>query len=158
MDILSIFHDAKKTGTANEAKMVESIEAMNPMLEQFKADHPEEYWKMMRRQHEIMLGPHYGEDFARHDVDNLHWTGRDGQKYNGAHWSKEQVVDATKGMTFPQGSTDCDKFVAFNVFYSDMCKVMSDETEIIKCAHAFFFMDEDAPNGKIWRYMMAMCY
>lgn len=157
MDILSIYHDAKKTGSVNDSKMIESIEAMTPMLEQFKAEHPEEYWKMMRRQHEIMLGHHYSEDFANYDVGKLHWTGKDGQKHNGAHWSKEQVVDATKGMTFPSGTTDCDKYVAFNVFFSDMSNVVADETDIIKQAHTFFFLDEDAPTGKIWRYMMAMC-
>ena len=44
---------------------------------------------------------------------------------------------------------------AFNVFFADTCKVL-DEAAIIKAAHAFFFADEDAPAGKVARYMRAM--
>ena len=30
------------------------------------------------------------------------------------------------------------------------------EDDIIKCAYKFFFDDEDAEDGKIWRYMQAV--
>lgn len=156
MEMKKMFHDAKKAGVANESKMWESVEAMAPVLAILEAEHPTEYWDMMRCQHEILYGPHYTEDFAKYDVSQIHWKGKDGQMHHGEHWSKEQVVDATKGMTFPQNTTDCDKFVAFNVFYSDMCKVVADDSDIIKYAHAFFFLDEDAHEGKIWHYMKAM--
>ena len=57
---------------------------------------------------------------------------------------------------FPQGTTDCDKYVAFNATFSDLCKVVDDERTILKIAHQFWFADEDAPDGKIWIYMCAM--
>lgn len=155
MELKKILHDAKKAGLSNEQKMWKSIDAMSEVLAILEDEHPDEYWDMMRCQHEIMFGPHYNEDFANHDLSNVHWTSKDGKMHNGAHWSKEQVVDAVKGMPFPSGTTDCDKYVAFNVFYADLCKDM-EEADILKHAHAFYFADEDAPEGKIWRYMNAM--
>lgn len=150
-----MFTDAKKAGVTSEAKMWRSVAAMAPAMAILEAEHPEEYWDMMRTQHEILWGPHYDEDFANYDVAQLHWTGKDGQMHHGAHWSKQQVVDATRGMPFPAGVTDCDKYVAFNSYYSDMCKDM-DEAAILHGAYQFFFADEDAPDGKIWRYVKAM--
>ena len=67
-----------------------------------------------------------------------------------------EVREATKTMVFPQGTTDCDKYVAFNSTFSDLCKVVDDERIILKIAHQFWFADEDAPEGKIWIYMCAM--
>lgn len=150
-----MFREAKEKGVANESKMWESVAALGPAMEILEREHPDVYWQMMRKQHEILWGPHYDEEFAEYYVAQLHWTGKDGQKHNGAHWSKQQVVDGTAGMTFPQGTTDCDKYVAFNSFYSDMCQEM-EEGALLKAAHRFYFADEDAPAGKIWRYMQCM--
>lgn len=157
MDLIKMYEEARRAGAASENKMLESVAAMAPLLAKMMEEHPDEYWKMMRKQHEILWGPHYNEEFANHDVSKIHWTGSDGQQHHGAHWSKEQVVNATKGMSFPSGTTDCDKYVAFNAYYADMSKVVDDDTDIIKQAHAFYFSDEDAPSGKVWRYMSAMC-
>lgn len=150
-----MFKQAKDKGVANESKMWESVAALEPAMEILEREHPDEYWAMLRRQHEILWGPHYDETFSNHDVAKLEWTGKDGQKHNGAHWSKEQIVDATQNMQFPSGTTDCDKFVAFNSYYADMCKDKEDGA-ILADAHRFYFADEDAPAGKIWRYMKAM--
>lgn len=155
MKMYQMFRQAKEKGVANESKMWESVAALDPAMEILEREHPDEYWQMMRRQHEILWGPHYDETFADYDVDQLTWTGKDGQKHHGAHWSRQQVMDATAGMTFPQSTTDCDKYVAFNSFYSDMCQEL-DEATILKAAHRFYFQDEDAPAGKIWRYMQCM--
>lgn len=150
-----MFKAAKEKGVANESKMWESVAALDPAMEILEREHPDEYWRMMRRQHEILWGPHYDEEFAEYDVDRIQWTDKEGQKHIGAHWSRQQVVDATAGLTFPSGTTDCDKYVAFNSFYADMCMDF-DESTILKAAHRFYFADEDAPTGKIWRYMNAM--
>ena len=55
-------------------------------------------------------------------------------------------------MQFPSGTTDDDKWVAFNVWYADLNRDLSEDL-IIKTAHRFFFADEDAPEGKIWHYV-----
>lgn len=152
-----MFTAAKKAGVANESKMWSSVAAMAPAMAILESEHPEEYWSMMRDQHEILWGPHYDEEFADNDVSKIHWTGKDGQKHTGAHWSREQIDEATKAMQFPSGTTMCDKYVAFNSFFADMCKEHDDAT-ILMDAYTFYFKDEDAPEGKIWKYMRAMMH
>lgn len=59
------------------------------------------------------------------------------------------------GMTFPNGTTKFDRFVAFNAAYADFCKSFSDE-DVLRIAYDFYFADEDwKGNGKIWTYMSA---
>ena len=67
------------------------------------------------------------------------------------------IEEATKGLEFPEGTTEWDKFVAYNSFYADTCAVLSDG-EILKAAYEFYFNDEDygLEGSKIWRYMTAM--
>ena len=94
----------------------------------------------------LSSGGHYDEEFARHDISKM--------LPRGEYWSLKQVEDATKGMSFPQGTTPCDKWVAFNAFANDLDGVLSDE-DIIKAAYAFWFADKDWVGkwGKIWTYM-----
>ena len=93
-----------------------------------------------------LSGGHYDAEFARHDISKM--------LPRGEYWSLKQVEDATKGMSFPQGTTPCDKWVAFNAFANDLDGVLSDE-DIIKAAYAFWFADKDWVGkwGKIWTYM-----
>lgn len=157
MDLFDMLSEAKSKGLATQEKMWESINAMYDVLAIVEEEHPKEYWKMMRCQHEIIYGCHYDEVFAKHDVAKIRYTGREGVKHAGEYWTKEQVLDATKNFTFPQGVTEWDKYVAFNVCRADMCQVLDDAT-IIKTCFQFFFKDEDGPvEGKIWKYMAAMC-
>jgi hypothetical protein len=64
-------------------------------------------------------------------------------------------VSATRNRSFPEGATDYDKWVAYNAAYADFCKQCSD-SEILNIAYLFYFADEDAPDGKVWKYMNAM--
>lgn len=95
---------------------------------------------------------HFDKDSAENAVKRIYYTDKNGKECKGAHWTLEEVITATENLTFPKGVTEWDKYVAFNVAYSDLCKVLSPEL-IIETAHAFFFEDEDAPIDKIWRYM-----
>ena len=80
---------------------------------------------------------------------------RKGEKKTGSYWTLDQVEEASKSLSFPSGTTKYDKYVAFNVFYSDMSTMMSDE-QILASAYKFFFADEDAPAGKVWLYMQSL--
>lgn len=100
--------------------------------------------------------PHFDEATAREALSHLAYTDKAGKAHNGQpHWTPAQVEDATSSMTFPAGTTLWDKYVAFNFFYADTCKAL-DDSDIIKAAFAFFFADEDAPDGKVYRYVRAM--
>lgn len=98
---------------------------------------------------------HFCEDSAKECTESISYTDKSGAKHTGPHWTPEQIETATAQMKFPEGTTKWDKYVAFNSFYADLCKVL-DEPIILKAAHAFYFDDEDAPKGKVYRYMKAM--
>lgn len=95
---------------------------------------------------------HFDEGSAKKAVERIYYTDKDGKEHRGAHWTIEEVITATETLIFPKGVTEWDIYVACNVTYADLCKVLSSEL-IIETAHAFFFEDEDAPIDKIWRYI-----
>ena len=156
MKYSEMIQEAKAKGLTTETMMWESVEDVEELLCSMKKEHPKEYWMFLRKQHGRLYKNHYTEDFAKHDVEHLMWTDKDGHKHDGAYWTCDQIKEATKGMTFPAGTTEHDKYVAFNVMKSYLCKVLDDE-HIIKATHAFWFADEDFEGeGKIWVHMCAM--
>jgi hypothetical protein len=112
----------------------------------------------MRNQHAIMWHDHYSEDFAEYDIEHIKYKDKEGKEHEGGHWTKDQVLSATSGKTYPPGTTDCDKWVAYNVMYADLNKVL-DDARILDVAYAFFFADDDfdyTKGGKVWKYMSAL--
>lgn len=151
-----MIEQARKDGVANEKMMNASIESVDGLLEKMKEAHPEVYQQFIAKQHELFYGPHYNEMFAEIDVAGIVYTDSEGKEHHGPYWSIAEVEDATRGMTFPAGTTRYDKYVAFNVFKSDTCKAYDDK-EILAGAYQFFFADEDYPGaGKIWKYMRSI--
>jgi len=143
MEYKDLIKNAKANGVASEKAMWQSVDNLNDVLCVIKEEHPEMYMAFMRKQHESLYGPHYDRHFADADVEKIRYTNASGEKKSGAHWNMDQILDATKSMPFPQGTTPWDKYVAFNSFYA---------------AFRFYFADEDAPVGKVWEYMTAMNY
>ena len=146
---------ARTNGISSDKIMNEGIESIDNLLCIIEKERPNIYWKFMREQHGILYKNHYTEDFAKYDVSCISYTDKEERKREGAHWTIDQIEELTKNMAFPVGTTKWDKYVAFNSMYADLCKVLDDQA-IIKSAHAFYFMDEDAPAGKIWLYIKSM--
>jgi hypothetical protein len=157
MKYIDMMKKAKADGVTSDKAMWKSVESVDEILCVVKEEHPELYMSFIREQHEALYGPHYDKHFAEVDVEKIKYTSASGEKKTGAHWSVDQIVEATKSMPFPSGTTNWDKYVAFNSFYSDMCVVL-DEATLLKAAYRFYFADEDSPVGKIWSYMTAMNY
>lgn len=148
----------KEDGLLNEHKMWISACQAASYMEKAKSGTltKKEYWKFMRQQHELFYGSHYNEEFALWDVSQMTYTSKAGEKrIGGEYWTKAQIEEATKNMSFPANVTCWDKYVAFNSFHADLCNVLDDET-IIKAAYKYFFYDEDAPEGKVWKYVNCM--
>lgn len=144
---------AKERGLVSDKIMWDSVDSLSAMLCDIKDEHPRMYWNFMREQHGLIFNDHYDKEFAEMDVEKLHYTDSEGKDHCGAKWSCDQIEDATKSMSFPNGTTTWDKYVAFNVMWSDTCKVSSEE-QVINNAYQFFFADEDfAGKNKIWDYM-----
>ena len=149
-------------GFGSEKKMWESIYILEDAMMCLKEKAPEEYEEAMRDLHEVFCGAHYNEYFAKMDVGCMHHKNKAGQVEKGEHWSVAQVAEAVKGMSIPGNANIWDVYVALNANYHDKnvkflewFKEDSDK-KIIEDAICFYFMDEDAPEGKVWRYMDAM--
>lgn len=143
-----MIEDAQAKGLGSEKTMWKGVEDIDEMLCVMKKEHPDMYWKFIRKQHGLLYNGHYTEEFAMWDTEQM--------KPLGMYWSPKQIEEATKGMTFPSGVNLFDKVVAFNSFKNDLNGILTDE-QILKAAHAFWFADIDYKDGKsatkIWDYM-----
>ena len=140
-----MIEEAKAKGLTSERIMWDSVDDLDDMLCEMKREHPEKYWRFMRKQHGLLYNNHYDKTFAEWDVEQM--------KPLGAYWTANQIEDATKTMVFPNGTTVWDKYVAFNAFANDLHGVLPDD-QILKAAHAFWFADKDfKKEGKIWMYV-----
>lgn len=154
MNYKHLLSEAQKRGLTNETKMWQSVALIGEGLDLLEDNHPEMYWKLMRKQHGIIYDCHYTEEFARHDIDKMMSIDRNGLTQRGEHWTKDEVLEATSGKSFPSGVTDCDKWVAFNAMWHDMHRKFDDE-QILDIAYLFYFDDEDwkKPGSKVWEYI-----
>lgn len=155
MNYKTMIENARKKGVANEKIMWSSIARIDNVLNMLKEEHPDQYWNLMRDTHEELYGPHYDQEFAEWDVDQMHCTDKDGKMHRGPFWSVDEIVAATKNKTFPADVTNWDKYVAYNACANDFGRTYEDE-DVLEIAYLFYFDDEDAPSGKIWKYIRAM--
>lgn len=141
-----------------EAVMWETARLVSDFIKPMKETNKKEYWNLMRKVYGLMSGGHYDEVWANHDVSQIEYTDKEGKKHTGAYWTCEQIEEATKGMTFPSGTTKWDKFVSFNFAWSDFCKKF-DDAQILQIGYLFFFADEDwsaegkGSSIKVWEYV-----
>lgn len=143
-------------GASND-KMKELTMILSDFLAPMKQVHKEKYWGLMRDVFGLLNDCHYNEEFAEHDVSNMEYTNKQGEKRKGAYWTAEQLKEATKEYKFPSGVNEWDIFVAFNAMHADTCKKLDDK-QILDAAYSFFFNDEDWDKSgksatKIWHYM-----
>ena len=111
------------------------------------------YECLTRKLAEALNGKHYSKDHAEMEVSKMHSTDANGNVHTGAHWTADQVEAATASKKFPEGTTKCDKYVAYNATWHDLHKEFTDE-QILKIAYLTWFADEDwHSDGKIWDYM-----
>ena len=153
MDVMEL---VQKYGKGQgEAKMWASVAVLSEALEPMKETDKENYWCILRKMYGVMSDGHYNEEFAMYDVGMIEYTGRNGEKKRGGYWSADQVDEATRGFRFPSGVNKWDKFVGFNLMYSDLCRKM-DDAQVLDAAYLFYFADEDWPGGsstKVWDYV-----
>ncbi|MBO5351423.1 MAG: hypothetical protein J6A66_07460 [Alistipes sp.] len=159
------YYDIVKANAAkfrgDEKAMWSSIESVSVLLEKIKEEYPDLYWSFLRDQHEVMVGHHFNEAYAKWEVEKMHHKGMDGTTYKGKHWSIEQTNAVLNGMRskIPAAYNEWDFYVALNASYHDFCKAakkhMPDKADelIIDLAVAFWFDDEDWDGTtKVWDY------
>lgn len=132
-------------------------------LEEMREHHPDKYWEMMRRTHEMMYGKHFDKEYAEWEVEQMHHKSKDGKVYKGEHWTMEQtseVMQKHRGKISAE-ITPGDFYVALNTQWHDyICWAMEHfpneadaELAIVEMAVRFWFMDDDwSGNDKVWVY------
>lgn len=154
----------KKMGIGSEAHMNKALEVLDTkVMMPLEESNPELFWDIRRDIHKIYMGSHYNEEFAKWQVEHMyHMEG--GDKKQGQHWSMsdaEKVYSKYKPIMKAKDNIS-DVYVALNSMYHDLYVMYKSwfadnyEERIIEAAISYFFKDEDAPEGKIWRYYEAM--
>lgn len=112
------------------------------------------YEQYLIEKYEEEHGPHFNEEKARETVACLRHMEHE-EWVKGEHWSIEQVENCISQYNLGEYDTKWDFYVAINTWYHDMCvtyRNRNDEENLIPDAVTFFFEDEDADEGKIWKY------
>lgn len=104
---------------------------------------------------EEVVNVHLDSETANKVMARMKYTDKDGVLHYQPKWSAEEIDLETCHLDFPNGTTLYDKWVAYNFFYADTCRALSEEYAL-KAAYYFYFQDEDAPEDKLYRYLKAM--
>lgn len=124
----------------------------------------DELWKIMKCFHEKMMGKHFTEPYAIHQVSEMYHTNNKGTHI---HEPLFTVEDAKKVYdkhikSLGKGYTIWDVYVALNAQYHDNINLYNkwfpnateDEIEekIVQATIINWFEDEDGSDDKIWEY------
>lgn len=162
MHFKELIKEYQSKGFGSEKKMWEAVCVLEGAMMVLKEKSPDVYGETMRDIHEVFCGPHYNEHFAKEDVSKMHHKSAKGETVKGEHWTMEQIASVAKNMNIPNNANIWDVYVAlhanwhdkevkFNMWFGAEC-----EQRIVEDAVNFYFMDLDAPEGKVWKYMDAM--
>lgn len=154
--------ESKKGTEEQTIKVIEMTDAC--VFEVLRERNKAKYWHVMRKIHEIYEGAHYNETFGVWEVEQMSHKTKSGVVCNGAHWTIEEVAQKYKEWRAKLKSsvTLYDFYVALHSWWHDnICQDMIDfgedaEMKNVERAINYFFMDDDAPDGKIWCYYKGM--
>lgn len=138
--------------------------AFEQLLFWVEENNHEVYEKYLVDAYEEQFGPHFDEKRAKEAVAKMRSTNERGEQETGEHWSVDEVqaaIGPTEHM-MKEKDTIWDAYVAINMWYHDLGKNYRSHTDayanlwIITDAMTWAFADEDAPDGKIYRYIKAI--
>lgn len=141
------------------------MNAIKELLRKAEKDNPELYLKAMHELHEMEYGANFNEHLAVEDVARFTSTDLAGNKRKGEYWTTNQVKNVYENHKHKLTKVDAnvyDLYVALHIWYHDIsCNYKKRnpsnyENDVIEDAITFFFCDEDAKYGKVWRYVVAM--
>ena len=142
MNYYQLVKNAKEKNIWNEKTMWLSVQCISKFIDEIKEYNIDLYWNFMREQTGILNNYHYDKCWAEHDIGQIEYTDKQGNKHHGAYWTLEQAEEAMKKLQLPSDVNKYDWWVALSSTYADMCKVLDDD-QIIKATYAFWFKDED---------------
>ena len=98
---------------------------------------------------------HLDEESANKVMEHILYVDRENVTHDTPFWTVGEIESLTKDLYFPNGTTKWDKWVGFNFFYADTCRVLN-ARQAIEAGHQFYFNDIDAPENKLYKYLEAM--
>lgn len=146
-----------------EAVMWEATKRVSDMLEAMKETHKESYWKLIKETYAIMNGPHYNEDFAEWQIEQMYFKDKQGNVHHAPHWTKAEyktVFDAVKNKVKDTSYNCWDFAVTLEMLRSDwyclLKEWMPNDTEEEIDKHVVemslvYLNDDDGEEGKIWK-------
>lgn len=98
---------------------------------------------------------HLDEDLANQVMKHLLYIDKEGVTHDTPFWTVDEIESITGDLNFPKGTTKWDKWVGFNFFYADTCRVLNTR-QALEAGYQFYFNDIDAPDNKLYKYLEAM--
>lgn len=163
MKFKEIIEQYKKSGM-NGSEMIEALAGFAPIFDAIKDKDKKLFQKGMRKFHEKAQGPHFDEMYAEAEVREMYHTKRNGSICKGEIFTEDEAerVYEREVRRSSSRATIWDVYVALNAQYHDYAKLFKEwfgenndekiKEKVIESAVCFWFKDEDAEPGKIWRY------
>ena len=154
----------KKYGEGKgEAAMWAATKRVSEYLEEIKEKHPEKYWSLIKETYEDMCGPHYNEEFAKWQIEQMYFKDKDGEVHFAPNWSAQQYrtsFELNKHRLKKKTYNCWDWAVALEMSYTDnhcMLKMWfpdaTDEeikAKAVDMAVNYLNDDDDSDDGRIW--------
>ena len=98
---------------------------------------------------------HLNEELANKVMKHILYVDKENVTHDTPFWTVDETESFTQDLNFPNGTTKWDKWVGFNFFYADTCRVLNPR-QAIEAGYQFYFHDIDAPENKLYKYLEAM--
>ena len=136
-----------------ELNDIELKETMYCIFEMIKSTNYDLYEELEEYLYEKVYGCHFNEWLSKKAVEELH--NEDGT--NGSHWTYDQAISIAKQYNVSFTSfNEYDWYYVINMIYSDYYGAISNEASAYVKFAKRFLEDKDAPEGKAFKYYMAM--
>lgn len=159
------YYDLIKTYGAGKGEKVMwmATKRISDFIEPMKEANKEAYWKMIKSTYADMCGPHYNEEFAMWEIEQMYFKDKNGEIHHSPRWTKAQykaVYDANRMKLNDQSYNMWDFAVTLEMMAADNhCLYMSWWPEIsnddldkkfIESAINYLNDDDEKDHGKIW--------
>lgn len=155
--------DKYRESRMNTNEVLDAMEGFAPLFDKIQDKDKKLFQKGIRKFHEKARGPHFDETYAEEQVEEMYHTKRNGNICRGEIFNEDeaQKVYDREVRRLNGNATVWDVYVALNAQYHDYAKLYKEwfgdndekvKDKVIESAVAFWFKDEDAEPGKVWKY------
>ena len=155
----------KQYGTGKGEAVMAATKRVSEYLEGLKEKEPERYWALIKETYEDMCGPHFNEEFAKWQIEQMYFKDMNGEVHYAPNWSAQQYRNSFEmhKHKIRNKMYNCwDWAVAVEMEYTDnhcmLKRWFPDATEedikakAMEMAVNFLNDDDDEEDGRIWNY------